>query len=62
MHDVHELMLIMYAYLLLEQKKALLLEIDTLKSSLESKASTYISNTSIIVLCVYLRDTTSWRE
>ena len=36
----------------LEQKKAMSLEIDTLKSLLENKTSTYITINSTIVLCV----------
>ena len=40
----------------IEQRKAMLLQIDTLKSSLENKTSTYITITSIILYYVFNLD------
>ena len=46
-------------FISLEQRKALLLENEKLKSSLENKTSTYITITSILLYYVFnLRDTT----
>ena len=56
---IHACELILFASISLEQRKALLLENEKLKSSLENKTSTYITITSILLYYVFnLRDTT----
>ena len=57
--SVHACELILFAFIPLEQRKALLLENEKLKSSLENKTSTNITITSILLYYVFnLRDTT----